>query len=72
MPSPREPHTSARVQITVLAPSERVHYEKTPARIPAHGYVLWIHKGSRFECINAALLKRLVTAAEQLAIEGCP
>jgi len=45
----------------------RVHYGKMPAKIPVQAYVLWIHRGRRFERIKAALLKRLMTVAEQLA-----
>jgi hypothetical protein len=45
----------------------RVHYGKMPAKIPVQGYVLWIHQGRRFERVKAALLKRVMTIAEQLA-----
>jgi len=45
----------------------RVHYGKMPAKIPVQGYVLWIHRGRRFERIKAALLKRVMTIAEQFA-----
>jgi hypothetical protein len=45
----------------------RVHYGKMPAKIPVQGYVLWIHKGRRFERVKQVLLKRLMTIAEQLA-----
>lgn len=48
-------------------PLRRVHYGKLPAKIPVRGYVLWIHKGRRFERVKAALLKRVMTVAEQLA-----
>jgi len=45
----------------------RVHYGKMPAKIPVQGYVLWIHRGRRFERVKAALLKRVMTLAEQFA-----
>jgi len=45
----------------------RVHYGKMPAKIPVQGYVLWIHRGRRFERVKTALLKRVMTIAEQLA-----
>jgi hypothetical protein len=45
----------------------RVHYGKLPAKIPVQGYTVWIHKGRRFECVTQALLKRVLTIAEQLA-----
>ena len=45
----------------------RVHYGKMSAKIPVQGYVLWIHKGRRFEGLKTALLKRVMTIAEQLA-----
>ena len=45
----------------------RVHYRKLPAKIPVQGYVLWIVKGRRLECVKAALLKRLLTICEQVA-----
>ena len=45
----------------------RVHYGKMPAKIPVQGYVLWIHRGRRFEPVKRVLLKRLMTLAEQLA-----
>jgi hypothetical protein len=45
----------------------RVYYGNMPAKIPVQGYVLWIHRGRRFERVKAALLKRVMTIAEQLA-----
>lgn len=45
----------------------RVHYGKLPAKIPVQGYVLWIHRGRRFERVKQALLKRLLTICEQFA-----
>jgi len=45
----------------------RVHYGKIPAKIPVQGYVLWIHKGRRFESVKGTLLKRVMTIAEQFA-----
>ena len=45
----------------------RVHYGKMPAKIPVQGYTLWIHKGRRFECVKAPLLKLLTTLSEQVA-----
>jgi hypothetical protein len=45
----------------------RVHYGKMPAKIPVQGYVLWIHRGRRFERVKASLLKPVLTIAEQLA-----
>lgn len=45
----------------------RVHYGKMPAKIPVQGYTLWIHRGRRFERVKAALLKRVMTLAEQFA-----
>jgi hypothetical protein len=44
-----------------------VHYGKLPAKIPVQGYTLWIVQGRRFESVKRALLKRLLTIAEQLA-----
>jgi len=45
----------------------RVHYGKLPGKIPVQGYTLWIHKGRQFERVKTALLKRVMTIAEQLA-----
>jgi len=45
----------------------RVHYRKMPAKIPVHGYTVWIHRGRRFERVKELLLKRVMTIAEQLA-----
>ena len=45
----------------------RVHYGKMPAKIPVQGYVLWIHQGRRFDRVKTALLKRVMTIAEQFA-----
>jgi hypothetical protein len=44
-----------------------VRVEAIAAKIPVQGYVLWVHRGRRFECVKAVLLKRVVTIAEQLA-----
>jgi hypothetical protein len=44
-----------------------VHYGKMPAKIPVQGYVLWIHQGRRFDRVKTALLKRVMTIAEQFA-----
>ena len=45
----------------------RVYYGKIPAKIPVQGYMLWIVKGRRLECVKAPLLKLLVTLSEQAA-----